>query len=308
MPLYNVRLESQTDDQWRLRTLEADGPKHAAKLCEQMELNRVSYDLTARQPVKSIQTRRHEDGVHATVNHDLFADSGLGGHDLLAYCEREHVVEADGKAVGPNHRIRNHLAAHYQQEPYKVVKAELFVPSVEQLVAAAKWMQEDPKAWDRVLEQLREEGIPLAAVTGFLYGVPWKAQIEGSATTVWSSNTIKVPLTTSSYSPNQDTDDFFNDVTNEVSGTGYTAGGPTLASKSSSYDTASDQVRLDAGDVSITSSTITARHAVLVNTSPGTSATDPVLGQLDFGADVSTTNGTFAITWDATGIIVYDLT
>jgi hypothetical protein len=29
---------------------------------------------------------------------------------------------------------------------------------------------------------------------------------------------------------------------------------------------------------------------------------------VDFGADVSTTAGTFAIVWDATGIVVYDVT
>jgi hypothetical protein len=44
-------------------------------------------------------------------------------------------------------------------------------------------------------------------------------------------DTIKVALLTSSYTPNLDTHDYHNDLTNEVTGTGYTSGGATLASK-----------------------------------------------------------------------------
>jgi hypothetical protein len=44
-----------------------------------------------------------------------------------------------------------------------------------------------------------------------------------------------------------------------------------------------------------------------VNTA-GASSTDPILGNVDFGATVTTTAGTFTITWDATGIFVFDLT
>src|SRR3712207_1302567 len=44
------------------------------------------------------------------------------------------------------------------------------------------------------------------------------------------TDTIKVALVTSSYTPDQDAHDNFDDVTNEVSGTGYTARGVTLGS------------------------------------------------------------------------------
>jgi hypothetical protein len=39
-----------------------------------------------------------------------------------------------------------------------------------------------------------------------------------------------------------------------------------------------------------------------------TDATSPLMGLVDFGGTVSTTAGTFQITWDATGIIVIDVT
>ena len=53
----------------------------------------------------------------------------------------------------------------------------------------------------------------------------------------WDSDTIKVALLSSSYTPNQDTHDYYDDVVgNEVSGTGYTTGGNTLSSKTITYD------------------------------------------------------------------------
>jgi hypothetical protein len=104
----------------------------------------------------------------------------------------------------------------------------------------------------------------------------------------------------------QDTDDFFDDVT-EITGTGYTAGGITLTSPTVTYDTASDQVRLDAADVSWTSSTISARYIVIYK-STGSAATSPLIAYIDLGSAQSTTNGTWAITWHADGIAYVDVT
>jgi hypothetical protein len=77
------------------------------------------------------------------------------------------------------------------------------------------------------------------------------------------TDTIKVMLVTSSYTPNIDTHDFMDDVTNEVSGTGYTAGGAELASKTVTVDTTDDEGVFDAADLTWSTSTITARGAVL---------------------------------------------
>ncbi len=62
-------------------------------------------------------------------------------------------------------------------------------------------------------------------------------------------------------------------------------------------------VKLDFNDPSWASSTITARYAIIVDTTPGSSATNPVIGYCDFGSDVSTNNGTFLITIDADGAL-----
>jgi hypothetical protein len=119
----------------------------------------------------------------------------------------------------------------------------------------------------------------------------------------YDTDTIKVALLTSSYTPNQDAHDYFNDVsTYEVSGTGYTAGGNTLASKTATYDSATNVIILDAADTTWASSTITARYAVIYD-STGTASTSALIGYVDFGSDQSSTNGNFTITWDATGIV-----
>jgi hypothetical protein len=119
----------------------------------------------------------------------------------------------------------------------------------------------------------------------------------------YDTDTIKVALLTSSYTPDQDAHDYFNDVsTYEVSGTGYTAGGITLASKTATYDSATNVIVLDAADVTWSSSTITARYAVVYD-STGTSSTSALIGYVDFGSDQSSTNGNFTITWDSTGIV-----
>ena len=120
----------------------------------------------------------------------------------------------------------------------------------------------------------------------------------------WDSDTIKVLLATSSYTPNQDTHDYLDDVsTYEVSGTGYTTGGSTLASKTVTYDGTNNVVILDAADVTWSSSTITARYAVVYDDSGASAGAKALIGYVDFGSDQSSTNGNFTITWDSTGIV-----
>ena len=120
----------------------------------------------------------------------------------------------------------------------------------------------------------------------------------------WDSDTIKVALLTNAYTPNQDGHDYFDDVVaNQVTGTGYTSGGNTLANKTNTYDSATNVIKLDADDTTWASSTITARYAVIYDATPATDATRPLIGYVDFGSDQSSSNGNFTITWDSTGIV-----
>ena len=110
----------------------------------------------------------------------------------------------------------------------------------------------------------------------------------------FDTNTFKAMLVTSSYTPNKDTHDFRNDVTNEVSGTGYTAGGVTTAC-TVTKDTANDRVTLQFAAVSWATSTITARALVIYKSLGGASSADALVAYNDFGSDVSSTAGTFSV-------------
>lgn len=116
------------------------------------------------------------------------------------------------------------------------------------------------------------------------------------------TDTIKVALVTATYTPNQDTHDFFDDVTNEVSGTGYSAGGATLASKTVTADTTDNEGVFDAADVTWSTSTITARGAVIYK-STGTASTSALICYLDFGSDKTSSAGDFTIQWNSEGIL-----
>lgn len=105
-------------------------------------------------------------------------------------------------------------------------------------------------------------------------------------------------LVTSSYSPDKDTHTKRSDVTNEVSGTGYTTGGQEIT-PTVTLDTANDRCDITFADVTWPSSTITARGGVAYKRRGGASSADELLFYLDFGGDISTTGGTFTL--DFTG-------
>lgn len=119
-----------------------------------------------------------------------------------------------------------------------------------------------------------------------------------------NSNThIKVMLLTSSASPDQETWEDKADVTNEVSGTGYTSGGAELTNKSISEST--KVTTFDADDVTWSSSTITARYAVIYDDTPTYDTDKKLIAYIDFGEDKSSENGDFTLQWDADGILTW---
>jgi hypothetical protein len=89
--------------------------------------------------------------------------------------------------------------------------------------------------------------------------------------------------------------------TGEATGTGYTAGGATLAGRADSLDT--DTAIIDFTDPTWPTSTITARGALIYNSTRANKA----VAVLDFGADITSTAGTFTVTLPApvaaTGVI-----
>ena len=97
-------------------------------------------------------------------------------------------------------------------------------------------------------------------------------------------------------------------TSNEVSGTGYTAGGGALTNVD---PTSSGTTALtDYADETFSTATITARGALIYNTTPNTGSitvTNPSVVVLDFGSDKTSTAGDFTIvfpTADASNAII----
>jgi hypothetical protein len=91
--------------------------------------------------------------------------------------------------------------------------------------------------------------------------------------------------------------------TNEISGTGYTAGGKNLTFASSTPKLDSGKAILDFDNVTWTNATFTTRGALIYNTSKSNRA----VAVLNFGTDVGVSNGDFTIefpTADASNAII----
>jgi hypothetical protein len=61
-------------------------------------------------------------------------------------------------------------------------------------------------------------------------------------------------------------------------------------------------IAITGANASWPSSTFTAHYGVLVDVTPGSSSTDPLIGFVDFCVDQSPSNGTLSVTWAESGI------
>jgi len=113
-------------------------------------------------------------------------------------------------------------------------------------------------------------------------------------------STFKIALYTNSASFDATTTAYT--TSNEVTGTGYTAGGNTLTRVDPT--TSGTTALTDFADTTWSSSTITARGAMIYNDS---AAGNPAVAILDFGSDKTSTNGDFTVvfpTADASNAII----
>lgn len=114
--------------------------------------------------------------------------------------------------------------------------------------------------------------------------------------------TLKAALISNAYTIDA-ADVYFDEVggpeTNEISGTGYTAGGATLGSVA--WSETGGVVTLDAANPQWTSATFTARYLAIYNDTPASNK--HLICIMDFGSDQSVNNGTFEYQFHANGII-----
>lgn len=118
-------------------------------------------------------------------------------------------------------------------------------------------------------------------------------------------DTFKLALYTNSATFDQSTTTYT--ATNEVAASGtYTAGGGALTNVTPTISGTTAYTDFFP-DLQFTSATITARGALIYNTTPTHTYTNPTVVVLDFGSDKTSTSGTFTIvfpTADATSAII----
>ena len=116
--------------------------------------------------------------------------------------------------------------------------------------------------------------------------------VEGHDFTATTGDTFKIALYSSSATLSASTTAYSSSTEVSASGT-YTAGGGSLTSVTPT--TSGTTALCDFSDISFTSATITARGALIYNSS----ASDIAVVVLDFGGDKTSTSGTFTISFPA---------
>src|SRR3990167_94915 len=132
------------------------------------------------------------------------------------------------------------------------------------------------------------------AVTAFVYGLALDHITDADVD--WTVDTIKAALTNSTEVPDQDADDFWSDAEpNEISGTGYTAGGATLVTPPRTYTAGTNVLKLDADDTAWTTAWSTAPTPHVYKAGGGATTADELISYILFGGDETVSSGTFTI-------------
>jgi hypothetical protein len=120
------------------------------------------------------------------------------------------------------------------------------------------------------------------------------------------AGTLKVAIVAAGYTPDQNVHDFFNDITNEVSGTGYTAGGNAAASPTWTGPDGSGVLTFDASDPATWTQDAAGfsngRRAIIYYDTAVSSTSRLVAYSADFGSDSGNVAGDFSIAFNAAGI------
>jgi len=139
------------------------------------------------------------------------------------------------------------------------------------------------------------------AATITAYDHLWKLLLTGAVDL--DTDTIKVALVTSSYTPSPAHDEWADVSANEVAtGSGYTTGGIALANPVTTNTT------VDYDDIVWTSLTKTFRYAVGYKSGSGGGLTNPLLFYIlldSTPADIVSTGSNYSIQWNSTNKLFY---
>jgi len=143
----------------------------------------------------------------------------------------------------------------------------------------------------------------MAAASG-MYGINLRDVYDATALAVnIDSDSFKLSLVADAHTPDFNAHDFFADLTNEVSGTGYTAGGNVTTGETIAV--AGGFVTIDFTDVAWTTSTFSGVRAGAWY--DDTLASDPLICMNNFGSDFAVTAGTLTVVVHANGYLRFDI-
>lgn len=141
----------------------------------------------------------------------------------------------------------------------------------------------------------------MATGDGILFNDYKRDRLRGGGQDAQAANAIKVALTTAAYTPDIDTDTVFSDLSNELSGTGYTAGGQALANVLVTADNTNDRAKLDADNP--VWSLINAGTAKWAIPYFDLGATKVLIGYWDLGG-IATNGGDLTLNLSSNGLVL----
>lgn len=147
----------------------------------------------------------------------------------------------------------------------------------------------------------------MAITASGLYCLTFRDALSNTIVLDLGAETHKIALFNNTITPNFNTDTAYSVApynANEVTGTNWAAGGVALTG--TTFTVAGVGLMFDASDVSVATTTLANAHGGLIYAD--VLAGNNAIGLINFGADYSTTAGTFTITWNANGVFTFDLT
>jgi hypothetical protein len=130
------------------------------------------------------------------------------------------------------------------------------------------------------------------AMANLIFDSFYEDVFKGNIT--FGTHSFKAMLVTDSYTPSL-AHNRRDDITNEITGTGYTSGGIT-ATPTVTLNTTLHRLEITWSVTTWTSVTITARGVVIYRSRGGAASADELVAAWTFGADVSITAGDYTVT------------
>lgn len=214
---------------------------------------------------------------------------------------RPILAEDDGRIAGKNRENWDDSVDAKAYPRLQVFAKAFYAPGVGLLE------RRDPRVIGR-----RRDGSRIAEIMGGAFGnsgmylVTWIDVLDATQLAIDTSlTTHKIAMYTNTLSPNFSTDSAYS-ATNEVSGTGYTAGGQVIVSPTTT-ESPTGTIMYDLGDqIWASPTTVTARGAI--EYADALAGNNLMFAWTFGGSDIVSTAGTFTIAWNALGAATWDIT